>query len=242
MRWLQTTWQEVLDALYPPRCAACAQVGHKGWCEDCLSRVFTITPPVCAKCGTPIDSEGFCPSCPSHALLPEAVRAAAHYEGAVKEAIHRLKYAAKPAVAPALAQLLIQAWHTAQTEPLHAAEAVIPIPIHRERERERGFNQSALLARHFCAAAGLPLWDYVLVRAVYRQPQVGLDAAQRVQNVKDAFRVVWLEEIAGKRVLLLDDVWTTGSTLNEAARALLQAGAARVFALTVAHERLPTLR
>jgi predicted amidophosphoribosyltransferase len=86
------------------------------------------------------------------------------------------------------------------------------------------------------------LWDYVLVRAVYRQPQVGLDAAQRVQNVKDAFRVVWLEEIAGKRVLLLDDVWTTGSTLNEAARALLQAGAARVFAFTVAHERLSTLR
>ncbi len=238
MRWLQTAWQEVLDALYPPRCAACAQVGHKGWCEDCLSRVFTITPPVCAKCGTPVEPERFCPSCPVHPLLPEAVRAAAHYAGAVKDAIHRLKYAAKPAVAPALAQLLIQAWQSTLTEPLHAAEAVIPIPIHRERERERGFNQSALLARQFCHAVGLPLWDHALVRATYRQPQVGLDAAQRMQNVKDAFRVVRSEEVAGRRVLLMDDVWTTGSTLNEATKALLQAGADRVFALTVAHEHL----
>ena len=238
MRWLHTAWQEVLDALYPPRCAACAQVGYKYWCADCLSRISYIAPPVCAKCGTPIDPEGFCPSCPVHPLLPEAVRAAAHYEGAVKEAIHRLKYAAKPAVAPALAQLLIQAWHSALSEPLRAAQGVIPIPIHRERERERGFNQSVLLARHFCHAVGLPLWDDVLVRAVYRQPQVGLNAAQRAQNVKDAFRVVRSEEVAGKRVLLMDDVWTTGSTLNEAARALLQVGAAHVFALTVAHESL----
>jgi ComF family protein len=238
MRWWQTAWHEVLDALYPPRCAACAQVGHKGWCEDCLSCVALIAPPVCAKCGTPVDPERFCPSCPVHPLLPEAVRAAAHYEGAVKDAIHRLKYAAKPAVAAVLAQVLIQTWHGALGEPLHAAEAVIPIPIHQDRERERGFNQSVLLARHFCQAAGLPLWDDVLVRAVYHQPQVGLNAAQRVQNVKDAFRVVRSEEIAGKSVLLMDDVWTTGSTLNEAARALLQAGAAQVFAFTVAHESL----
>jgi len=238
MKWLQTAWQEVLDALYPPRCAACAQVGYEHWCEDCLSRVSYIAPPVCAKCGTPIDPEGFCPSCPVHPLLPEAVRAAAQYAGAVKEAIHRLKYAAKPAVAPALAQLLSQAWHSALSEPLRTAQGVIPIPIHRERERERGFNQSVLLARHFCHAVGLPLWDNVLVRAVYRQPQVGLNAAQRAQNVKDAFRVVSAEQVTGKCVLLLDDVWTTGSTLNEAARALLQAGVARVFALTVAHESL----
>jgi len=238
MRWLQTAWQEVLDALYPPRCAACAQVGYEHWCEDCLSRVSYIAPPVCAKCGTPIDPEGFCPSCPVHPLLPEAVRAAAQYAGAVKEAIHRLKYAAKPAVAPALAQLLSQAWHSALSEPLRTAQGVIPIPIHRERERERGFNQSVLLARHFCHAVGLPLWDNVLVRAVYRQPQVGLNAAQRAQNVKDAFRVVSAEQVTGKCVLLLDDVWTTGSTLNEATMALLQAGAAHVFALTVAHESL----
>ncbi len=238
MRWLHTAWQEILDALYPPRCAACAHVGYKYWCADCLSRVSYIAPPVCAKCGTPIDPEGFCPSCPTHPLLLEAVRAAAHYEGAVKQAIHRLKYAATPPVAPALAQLLIQAWHSALSEPLRAAQGVIPIPIHRERELERGFNQSVLLARHFCHAVGLPLWDDVLVRAVYHQPQVGLNAAQRAQNVRDAFRVVRSEEIASKSVLLMDDVWTTGSTLNEAARALLQVGAAHVFALTVAHESL----
>jgi ComF family protein len=182
--------------------------------------------------------ERFCPSCPVRRLLPEAVRSAAHYRGAVKDAIHRLKYAAKPAVAPALAQLLIQVWHSDWAQPLHAAEGVIPVPIHRERERERGFNQSLLLARHFCHAVGLPLWNDVLVRTVYYQPQVGLNAAQRAKNVKDAFRVVQPKQVADRSILLVDDVWTTGSTLNEATRALLHAGAAHVFALTVAHESL----
>lgn len=236
MRWVQTIWDEILDALYPPRCAACALVGCDGWCEECADRIPYIALPVCARCGTPVDPEGFCSSCPVHPLVPEAVRAVTRYEGVVRTAIHRFKYERRPSLAPALAQLLIQGWQTPLTEPLHAADVVFPLPIHRHRERERGFNQSALLAREFCRSTGLPLVQDALERTVYRQPQVGLGEAERRENVKDAFRVTQPRAVAGKSVLLIDDVWTTGSTLNEAARVLLVAGAARVFAYTVAHE------
>ncbi|GBC95498.1 Orotate phosphoribosyltransferase [bacterium HR16] len=238
MRWARTVWEEILDALYPPRCAACALVGCDGWCDECANSIAYVTPPVCARCGTPVDPEGFCSSCSVHPLVPEAVRAVANYDGVIRAAIHRFKYEKHASLAPALARLLNQGWQNSLTEPLHAADVVVPIPIHRQRERERGFNQSALLAREFCRSTGLSLLPDVLERTVYRQPQVGLGEEERRENVKDAFRVVKPQVVAGKSVLLIDDVWTTGSTLNEAARALLSAGASRVFAYTVAHEPL----
>ena len=238
MRWLHAVWEEILDALYPPRCAACALVGCDGWCDECADRIAYVTPPVCARCGTPVHPEGFCLSCPGHLLVPEAVRAVAHFGGVVRAAIHRFKYEKRPSLAPAIARLLIEAWQTPLAEPLHGAEVVVPVPIHRQRERERGFNQSALLARQFCQNTGLPLLPDVLERTVYRQPQVGLDESKRRENVRGAFRVVHPSAVSGKSVLLVDDVWTTGSTLNEAAKTLLAAGAVRVFAYTVAHEGL----
>ncbi len=236
MRWLEAAWQEVLDALYPPRCAACAITGSKGWCEQCLNDIEYVDQPVCIRCGSPVAVEKFCASCRAHPIVPEALRAVAHYRGAVRRAIHRCKYEHRPTGAPALAELLVHGWYTPLTAPLRAADAVIPVPIHPGRERERGFNQSALIASHFCRRIGMEYLKGALERTVYRQPQVGLDVAQRRQNVAGAFQVVNPSTVAGRSVLLIDDVWTTGSTLNEAALALLSAGASRVFAYTVAHE------
>ncbi|MGQ9789105.1 MAG: double zinc ribbon domain-containing protein [Armatimonadota bacterium] len=238
MRCLQRAWHEILDALYPRRCAGCGMAGYDGWCEKCTEQIEFVTQPVCTRCGTPLPPEEFCASCTTHPFVVEAVRAAAYYRGVVKRALHRCKYGKHPTVAPALAELLIKGWHTTLTAPLHAAEVVIPVPIHCHRERERGFNQSMLIAKSFCDSTGLPLLQDVMERTVYRRPQVGLDAHERQQNVKDAFRVVKPERVAGKSVLLVDDVWTTGSTLNESAKALFSAGASRVFAYTVAHESL----
>ncbi len=238
MRWMEAVWQEVLDALYPPRCASCAAVGYDDWCEQCLTQIEYISAPVCSRCGTPLSPERFCSSCRAHPLVPEAVRAVAHYRGAVQRAIHRCKYRYLPTIAPVLAELLFQGWQTEITAPLHSAEVVIPIPIHPRRERERGFNQSALIARHFCERIGLEYRNSALERRVYHRPQVGLDASERSRNVQDAFHVVDSSVIAGRTVLVIDDVWTTGSTLNEAARALLSSGARQVFAYTVAHEAL----
>ncbi|MCS6829279.1 MAG: ComF family protein [bacterium] len=238
MRWVQAIWAEVLDALYPPRCAACALVGCAGWCDECAEHIPYIALPVCVRCGTPVHPEGFCIACYRRPLVPEAVRAVTRYEGVMRAAIHRFKYEGRPSLAPALAQLLVQSWQTPLAEALHGVDVVLPIPIHRRRERERGFNQSALLAREFCQSTGLPLLRGVLERTVYRQPQVGLGEVERRENVKDAFRMVQPHAVRGKSVLLIDDVWTTGSTLNEAASTLLAAGAERVFAYTVAHEPL----
>lgn len=240
MRWTQRVWQEILDAIYPPRCAGCALVGNDGWCEGCAAQIEFVALPVCKRCGTPLSPQEFCASCRANPLVVEAVRAAAHYRGVVQAAIHRCKYGKRPTVAPALADLLVTGWQSPLTEPLHSAEVVVPMPIHPQRERERGFNQSLLIASHFCQRTGLKLVHGVLERVVYHRPQVGLDANERRQNVRDAFRMVQSQQVAGKSVLLIDDVWTTGSTLNEAAKALLSAGAARVFAYTVAHEPLST--
>lgn len=212
--------------------------GYDGWCEKCAEQIEFVTQPVCTRCGTPLPPEEFCASCTTHPFVVEAVRAVTYYRGVVKRAVHRCKYGKHPTVAHALAELLIKGWHTTLTAPLHAAEVVIPVPIHRHRERERGFNQSMLIAKSFCDSTGLTLLQDVMERTVYRRPQVGLDAHERQQNVKDAFRVVKPERVAGKSVLLVDDVWTTGSTLNESAKALLCARALRVFAYTVAHEPL----
>lgn len=238
MREIQQVWQEILAALYPPRCAGCGMVGDNGWCETCAGQIEYVAQPVCARCGTPLPLEAFCPSCAAYPLAVDAVRAVAHYRGVVQKAIHRCKYGKLPTVAPALAELMFKAWQTELTTPLHPAEVVIPIPIHEHRERERGFNQSEMVARHFCKRVRLPLLHDVLKRTVYHRPQVGLDAHERQQNVKDAFRVVQSQPVRGTCVLLIDDVWTTGSTLNEAARALLFAGAERVLAYTVAHAPL----
>lgn len=238
MSLVRRFWQEILETLYPPRCAGCALVGYDSWCEDCLQSIPYLPLPVCLRCGTPISSEGFCTSCLQHPPVPEAVRAVVRYEGVVRRAIHRYKYRGYAALAPALAQLLVHGWDTPLTLPLQGAEIVVPVPIHPRRRRERGFNQSELLAKWFCQAVGLPYSSQSLRRVQYQQPQVGLKQDERRQNIQGAFRVDLGEAVAGKRVLLIDDVWTTGSTLNEAARALLASGAETVFAYVVAHEPL----
>lgn len=238
MSLVRRFWQEILETLYPPRCAGCALVGCDGWCEHCLRNIPYLPLPVCLRCGTPVSSEGFCVSCLVHPLVPEAVRAVARYEGVVRRAIHRYKYRGYAALAPALAQLLVQGWDTPLTLPLHQAEIVVPVPVHPRRRRERGFNQSELLAECFCKVVGLPCSPETLRRVQYRQPQVGLRQDERRQNVQGAFEAFSGEAVVGKRVLLIDDVWTTGSTLNEAASALLASGAEKVFAYVVAHEPL----
>lgn len=238
MKRLEDIWQDILAALYPPRCAACALVGVEGWCEQCSEQIDYISEPVCVRCGTPLATEKFCRTCQQQVLVPEALRAVAHYHSVVRRAVHRCKYEHLPTIAPALADLLAKGWNSGLTTPLHAADVVVPIPIHPLRERERGFNQSALIAWHFCQRTGMEYLGGVLERIAYQRPQVGLDASERRLNVKGVFRVASPSPIMGRRVLLIDDVWTTGSTLNEAAQTLLASGAAQVFAYTVAHEAL----
>ncbi len=169
----------------------------------------------CRRC----DAEGF-----------TAARAVGAYEGALRAAVLGLKRA--PHVGPRLTDLLCA---TLRRPPLVAATRIIPVPLHLERERERGFNQSALLARALAKRAGLPCDEWSLIRTTHTtQHRASMDARARRETVEAAFQVARPRLVAGERVLLVDDVFTTGATVSACAHALRAAGAHDVFVLTVA--------
>ena len=169
-----------------------------------------------------------CRRCDSWAFT--AARACGVYEGALRAAVLTLKH--EPRVGARLARLMCEAQ---RRPPLDRATRVVPVPLHPERERERGFNQAALLARVVARRAGLPCDERSLVRVTHtEQHRAGMDARARRETVEKAFRVARPRLVEGERVLLVDDVFTTGATASACARALEAAGAGEVFVLTVA--------
>lgn len=230
----------VLAALLAPVCAACAaplpQPTRGAVCEACWSAVGRLSPPWCDACGDPLPSwrvhalaGGRCPRCRRAARAVDRARALGPYDGALRAIIHALKYDGRRSVAPRLAAQM--AAHA--PEILAGADAIVPVPLHRARERQRGFNQADDLAR----GLGLPV-ARALVRRRATRPQVELPAARRHGNVRDAFACARGRRagraVAGRVVVLVDDVATTGATLEACARALKAAGAREVRALTAA--------
>jgi ComF family protein len=170
-----------------------------------------------------------CPHCRHAPLEINGIRSAVIFEGPIREAIHHLKYNGRTSLAEPLGELLIEYW---RANPL-PADLIVPVPLHQARLRERGYNQSTLLGERLARASGLPLVESALRRVKATVPQITLTAAQRQANVQDAFEAR-AELVQGQRVLLIDDVCTTGSTLEACQRALKRAGAQSVWALTLA--------
>jgi len=210
----------------------CGDVQPSYLCPACLEKIEFIEPPVCARCGLPLD-EGQCPECRRIKFAFKGARAVGAYEGALRDAIHALKYSGHAVVAHDLGRLLAD---YILTYPSFAenVSCVIPAPIHSSRQRERGFNQSQLLARPVAELLRVPLVTDVLKRIKATRPQVELSFEERVENVRGAFGVLDPAPIVDKRVLLIDDVLTTGSTAHEASLTLLNAGASAVYVLTLA--------
>jgi ComF family protein len=180
------------------------------------------------------------PVCGACRLRPPAfayARAAAWYGDVVREAVHAFKFGGRRALAAPLGDLLAErapdAW------PRGRPDLLVPVPLHPRRERERGFNQCSLLARRVGRAWGCPVRDDILSRTVATPSQTALDAAARRANVRGAFRLRRAAPLAGRHVALVDDILTTGATLSECARALLEGGAASVGAFTVARVTTP---
>ena len=222
----------LLDLLYPPRCAGCGR-GGEWYCALCLRQTVPVPQPYCQRCGQPL-TNGNCRSCTVAPPVVDAVRAATLFEGPVRQAIHRLKYSNLTAVAPALGQLLAEAYD----EAAWSVDVIVPVPLHPARQRQRGYNQAERLARPLAAAFALPLAPQALRRSRATGDQIGLDPAGRRANVAGAFAVAQPAAIAGKTVLLVDDVATTGCTLDACARALFDSGARGVFALVLARRPL----
>jgi ComF family protein len=228
--------QAWLDAVFVPRCLGCDRAGSH-YCARCAATLRPLPPPWCVSCGQPVADAGppapRCRACRDRPLPLRGVRSAAALEGPLRRAVHRLKYRGRSGAARVLAELLVPP--AAELVPAAGAPPlVLPVPLFPARERERGYNQAALLARPLAGRLGLPCRTDLLRRRRATAPQVGLSRAQRFENVRGAF--VAGPEVAGREVLLVDDVTTTGSTLGSAAAACLAAGARAARAVTLARE------
>ena len=229
-RWLGFR-DQFLSLLFPPRCVGCGRVG--AWlCAECLDQIPRVEPPFCARCGDQATASGLCARCQTAPLQIDCIRSAVYFEGALRKAMHWLKYRGRTALADPLGGLMAECW---MQHPM-PADVVVPVPLHADRLCERGYNQAALLAREMARHAGLAMQEQTLTRQRSTSSQTELNAKQRRQNVHDAFRCSD-DGLSGKQVLLIDDVCTTGATLEACAMALRAGGARGVQALTLARAR-----
>jgi ComF family protein len=232
LAYFQKSGQLVLDLIYPPRCVNCAST-EDWFCQDCLNKIVLIAPPVCQCCGTP-SSGPQCKECAHNPLYAiDGIRSAAYFEdNPIRSAIHFLKYRDHKAVASTLGQILADAYDKYQLQ----ADVIVPVPLHPSRYKERGYNQSELLVKALALNLALPIDTVTLQRIRITESQMTLGISERHQNVKQAF-ACGSDRLAGKRVLLIDDVCTTGSTLDACATALKESGVTLVWGLTLARAR-----
>lgn len=235
-------YDATLALIYPQSCAVCkgsVEARADGVaCAACWRRTRTFREEdlICWKCGVPAPGsvpeekreEVRCRRCDAEHFT--AARACGAYEGALRASVLALKR--EPHVAPRLASLLFEAQ---RREPLSRATTIVPVPLHPERLSERGFNQAAMLGRALSNLTGLPLDEWSLVRTIHTEShRAGMDARGRRESVEAAFEVRRPRLIENERILLVDDVFTTGATVSSCASALKEAGAQDVFVLTVA--------
>ena len=218
----------VLDLLLPPRCGGCRRVG--AWlCIGCRSRIRRLQEPLCGRCGVEVESARTDCGCRARLKSLTRLRSAVAYEGPIESAVHRFKYEGWRRLAAPLAQLIAERLAVEGV----AARMVVAVPLHRGRQRLRGYNQSELLARELRRSLALRSAPGVLVRTRATPPQVGHDRKRRFENVAGAF--AWKGPmLSGEAVLLIDDVATTGATLDACASALRAAGSGPVTGVSVA--------
>jgi len=240
---LTRVYDALLTIAYPQACRVCGgsvEERRRGVaCRACWkkTRVFTGAETICWKCGAlslgidvpaHLKTEIRCHRCDSQSFT--AARAVGAYEHALRESVLSLKR--QPHVAPFLINLLLD---VASRDPLNTATRIIPVPLHESRQRERGFNQAAVVAQGLAKALQLPLDQATLWRPrASEKYRAGLDPKGRRDTVAGVFQVRYPKLVAGESILLVDDVFTTGATVNSCAEALLASGACKVVVLTIA--------
>lgn len=225
----------LVDLALPPMCPVCGErltATDQGVCDGCWDRVQEPRRPHCGRCGLGEHRIGrACSGCLRTEIHWDIARQAAVWEEPAPSMVHALKYRSVAELAGPMARLLARL--LAREFRGESWDLVVPVPLHRVRERERGYNQSALIARRLAAMHGWRFDGETVIRARATQSQTRLTRVERLKNVRGAFRCVAPERVAGRRVLLIDDVHTTGSTLNETSAALREAGARWISALAV---------
>ena len=220
-----------LDLLFPQWCIGCGREGNY-ICDNCQQSLTRNLPPICPRCGKPQSDGMLCPACDDENLGIDGIRSPFVFNGVIRQAVHELKYRNLRALAIPMAGLL---YDYILENPV-PGEVLVPVPLHRKRLRERGYNQSALLAKQLGKLTGIQVVDDCLIRDYHTPPQARTtNIEERRTNVVDAFSCS-NRKLQGKSVILIDDVTTSGTTLNACAETLKKSGVVSVWGLVMAIE------
>lgn len=241
MGFLRAASDNLLGLVFPSRCLICERPidssRRSPLCLEHFREIIPAEPPVCSKCGGKMFGESVeslvCEKCRSKTVYYDAGYSAYIYAAALRELIHLFKYAKRRYLQSFLGGLMLD--YLREHAEMSQYNAIVPVPLHWWRYCWRGFNQAADLARPLSKQFRIPILKRSLRRVRYTRPQVGLSPDERKSNIRNAFKVSRPAKIAGKNLLLIDDVITSGATLNECARMLKGAGASGVTILTLAH-------
>lgn len=233
MKEMIKQYQEyLLELLYPNVCPFCGKISIEGICKQCIGKIQYVQEPLCKKCGKPIkdEQEEYCLDCKEKKRSFDQGKALWIHRTPVKQAIYKYKYHNRRIYSRIFAEELYRVY---QDKLLRwDVQAIIPIPLHKKRKKMRGFNQTEEIAKKLEEKTGIPMLPDLLVRVKATVPQKKLESQKRNENISNAFRIRRGREIP-RRILLIDDIYTTGSTINEAAKILKLAGAEHVYFLTI---------
>ncbi|MEA3432668.1 MAG: ComF family protein [candidate division WOR-3 bacterium] len=231
--------KDLIDLILPPICYICKRrlkSEENIICNDCYSRIRLLSPPYCERCGRPLSTPDIkvCNTCIIERHPCSYIRGISPYDGIAEHLITLLKYNGKIGTAKILGKLMIQA--ILKEEIYRNCNVIVPVPLHTTRTRERGYNQAELLGKELSVELNIPLVFDALIRVRATPSQTKLPSEKRATNVKDAFVVnkQRIELIKDKTILLVDDVLTTGATLNECARTLLKGDVKEVLGIVSA--------
>jgi len=225
-------WKICLGILYPQTCCFCGKVSRNPICDSCAEKVEYISEPICKKCGKPIwkEEQEYCKDCTEHQFEYEQGRSLWLHQGLVKKSIYQFKYHNRRIHGEWYAKELFRLYGHKLKE--WGIDCIIPVPLHKRKKRMRGYNQAEIVAKHLGQISGIPVDTKSVVRVRNTKAQKRLNNQERKQNLVNAFQVQKTWKMA-KNVLVIDDIYTTGATINAVASVLKEKGARKVCFLTI---------
>lgn len=225
-------WKWILGILYPKTCCFCEKVSETDICTECRKKIEYVKEPRCKKCGKPIryEEEEFCHDCRSRRHFFEQGKSIWIHKKPVSSSIYRFKYQNRRIYGEFYAKEMYRIYGNLIRD--WEIDVIVPVPLHKKRKRTRGYNQAEIIAKHLGNLTGIETDTKSVVRRKYTRPQKELNDRERQKNLKEAFEVTsnWRK---AKNVLIIDDIYTTGSTIDAIAKTLKEAGTQKVWFLTI---------
>jgi ComF family protein len=228
----------ILDIIYPKRCPICMDIipidKEVKICETCIEKLPYITDPRCKKCSKPIDDETikYCYDCTNNEHYYNKGWAVWLYEGNIKKSLQRFKYNNNKNYGRIFAKEVVTLYNKEITEA--KIDLIVPVPLYIKKQKKRGYNQAQIIANNISKYLDIPCNNDCLVRIKDTKPQKNLSDKERINNTKKAFKVVMSSVVMDKKILICDDIYTTGNTINSCAKELLNSGAKEIYFCTLA--------